>query len=174
MSEIGWEAAIAKPVLVPLAIGMDWHRIAPNFEHDGSLRDIYILDATLADWASAWDILQNGTHPLVFEIDGEAVMPPTDINDVFELRERHSVCAKYTLGKQQLNCHFFMKDEIEFDLDPKDVDGPDEAYRLAQFMATLGRTVSKDARLTPENEPQAIIARYEMASDCVIWTLATI
>jgi hypothetical protein len=33
---------------------MDWSHVRGDFERDGALRDIYVLDAELADWEGFW------------------------------------------------------------------------------------------------------------------------
>lgn len=169
MAGLGRKAAIAKRALVPLPPGMDWSVIAQDFQYDGSLRDIYILDTSIDDWAHVWAALVADSESLSFEADGVAMKPPADVRNVFALGETRSVNASYRLGKQQLNCHFFTETEVEFDLDPRDVDGPVEAERLAHFLLALGRATSKAIRLTPENGPEAIIARYDPSSDSVVW-----
>lgn len=120
-----------------------------------------------------WDVLIAAPDGLAFKVDGEIMMPPATVEDVFRLGGSHSVLASYTLGKQRLNCHFFIKEEVEFDLDPRDVDGPIEAERLGHFLSLLGRATFKEVRLTPENEPQSIIARYDPHAGSIIWTPAT-
>lgn len=152
---------------------MDWSRIASDFRYDGSLRDIYILDASLDDWSRVWDVLIAAPERLSFEVDGETATPPATVEEAFHLRGSHSVLASYTLGKQRLNCHFFIEEEVEFDLDPRDVYGPIEAERLGNFLSLLGRATSKEVRLTPENAPQSIIARYDPNAGSIIWTPAT-
>lgn len=151
---------------------MDWSRIAADFRYDGSLRDVYILDTSLDDWARVWDVLKAAPDGFSFMVDGESLTPPARVEDAFRLRDSHSVTASYTLGKQRLNCHFFIEEEVEFDLDPRDVDGPIEAERLGHFLSLLGCATSKEVRLTPENEPESIIARYDPHAGSLIWTPA--
>jgi hypothetical protein len=146
-----------------------WPQIAPGLEADGSLRDVYILGTSLDDWPSVWSALFAGSNSVSFTVDGEPRTPPLDVAEAFLLRRNHAVCASYALGRQRLNCHFFIEEEVEFDLDPRDVDGPAEADRLAQFMEALGRATSKEVRLTLENEPDTIIARYVPDTAQVVW-----
>jgi len=148
---------------------MDWLRIAPAFKPDGFLRDIYIFDTSLMDWERVWEILLADPHRLSFSVDGEITAPPADAAEVFRLGQAHSVCASLALGKQRLNCHFFTEEEVEFDLDPRDVRGPSEAERLEQFLAELGRTTAKEVRLTPESGRHLIIARFDPAVGQVEW-----
>lgn len=148
---------------------MDWSRIAPEFQYDGSLRDIYILDTSQEDWARVWAFLSTDPCRLSFSVDSATVTPPADVIEVFRLSRDHSLCASYALGKQRLNCHCFIEEEVELDLDPRDVDGPAEAERLEQFLADLGRATSKEVRLTPENAPASVIARYDPTTGRVSW-----
>lgn len=149
---------------------MDWSQIAPGFRADGSLRDISICGTSMDDWARVWAALTAEPSSLKFTIDGEPRTPPLEVTEAFRQGRAHSVCASYTLGQQRLNCHFFCEEEIEFDLDPRDVVGPNEAKQLAEFITSMGRATSKEVRLTPENEAGSTIACYEPATDEVVWT----
>lgn len=164
-----WNADVAKSGALSLSSTMDWSQIAPDFTPDGSLRDIYILGTSIDDWALIWNVLFVSNR-LMFEVEGIARTPPADVREAFAFRASHSVTACYRLGKQRLNCHFFVEDEVEFDLDPRDVDELVDAERLGQFLIDLGRATSKEVRLTAENEPGAVIARYSPRSDTVIWS----
>jgi hypothetical protein len=48
---------------------MDWSHIAPNFEADGSLRDVYIRGTSLDDWASVWSALLAQPNVVSFTVD---------------------------------------------------------------------------------------------------------
>lgn len=148
---------------------MEWARIAPVLKAEGSLCDIYVLNTSLDDWARVWSALLADSGNLSFSVDREPTTPPLDIEEAFRLARNHSVCCSYAVGKQRLNCHFFGEDEVEFDCDPRDVDGPIEADRLADFIKMLGRATWKEVRLTPENGPDDIIARYEPATGQFVW-----
>lgn len=152
---------------------MDWSQIASDFCLDGSLRDIYILDTSRDDWARVWDVLTIDPRKIEFKVNGELATPPTLVDEVFRLQETSSVLATYALGKQRLNCHFFTEEEVELDLDPRDIDGMVEVEQLATFLVTLGTATSREVRLTPENEPETIIACYDPAIASVVWSRLT-
>lgn len=149
---------------------MEWSQIAAALQAEGSLCDIYVFDTSLDDWVSVWSALLSDPDNLSFTVDGEANTPPLDVAEAFQLRMNHSVCGSYAVGKQRLNCHFFITEQVEFHLDPRDVDDPSEGDRLAEFITMLGRVTSKEVRLTPENGPDIVIARYEPATGQFIWT----
>jgi len=152
---------------------MDWSQLAPDFQADGSLRDIYVLRTSLSDWALVWRALMASPDRLSFSIDGEAAELPLDIKEIFGLRDAHSIMASFAVGNQRLNCHFFDEGEIEFDLDPRHVNGLADVEPVVQFIVMLGRAVSKEVRLTPENAQDLIIARYDPVRDEVIWNPLT-
>jgi hypothetical protein len=153
-----------------IAKSMDWKDIAPCFEPDGSLRDIYIIDSSTQDWQTIWMFLTHDPDRLTFSIDGLQTDPPGTVDGVFAVGLEHSVVASYALGKQTINCHFFEKSEIEFDLDPRDVSGTDDVDTLGQFMAVLGQLVSKPVILTQENDQAAVIARFDPKAGKVEWS----
>ncbi|MEN3747658.1 hypothetical protein TPR58_10795 [Sphingomonas sp. HF-S3] len=148
---------------------MNWPQIAPDFEYDGSWRDICILDASRREWALVWQVLSADPDRLSISYNGEATTPPADIKAVFRRRQACGAYALYRIGKIRLNCHFLSEEEVEFDFDPRDIDGPAEAARLEHFLAMLGRATSREVRLTAENLPDAIIARYDPALERVLW-----
>ncbi len=56
-----------------------------------------------------------------------------------------------------INCHFFGDNEIEFDLDPREVTGPAQIDAVSGFMKLLAQTTGKMAILTYENAKEEII-----------------
>lgn len=66
-----------------------------------------------------------------------------------EIREGISVFG-VCVGSVWLNCHFFTVDEIEFDLDPRDVSSAADFAALLHFMQGLGQAVNRPVLLTTE------------------------
>lgn len=149
---------------------MNWPQIAPHFRYDGALRDIYIHNTSKDDWAHVWNFLLINRSRLSFSIDGAVTSPPLTVGQVFDMRRVHAVTASYILGKQRLNCHFFAEQEVEFDLNPCDVTGPDEAEQLEEFLRVLGRVTGKQVSLTHENAPYDVIARFDPTTGKLFWS----
>lgn len=146
-----------------------WREIAPHFERDGSLRDIYIIDTDMSDWQAIWSLLARNPDQLTFSIDGDLAVTPEAVADVFAIGEEHNVVASYSLGRQTINCHFFCVSEIEFDVDPRDIDCLDGANALGRFMRMLGQATLKPVILTHENSQAAVIARFDPIASKVEW-----
>lgn len=68
-----------------------------------------------------------------------------------------STLLQVSAGDVYLNCHFFCEEEIEFDLDPRELRGEQDLQAVVAFMSTLANGTGKPAILTHENSQQAVI-----------------
>ena len=143
---------------------MDWQSVAPDFEPDGSLRDIYVLDADLSDWQRVLDILRE-SYSLSYEVDGQASALPERVEEILnEWQEERAPVARFSLGGIDLACHFFSPEEIEFDFRPEEVTGPEQLETLIRFLRQLSEITGKAAIVAPENFPESPILRYRPLS----------
>ena len=139
---------------------MKWNKISSDFEPDGSYRDIYIHKATLDDWQAVIDAVRKEMPSFTFKTGGEQAEMPEDVSNLFNHGEGDFRSSLYiAFGTGTLNCHFFTEEEVEFDLDPRDMDA-ELLPPLIEFMTLLGTTVGKPVSLTHENMPEAEIMRY--------------
>jgi hypothetical protein len=90
-------------------------------------------------------------------IDGETIKFPLTAAAIFQQRENFSRLLYLTVGNVRLNCYFFQDDEIEFDLDPREVKGADELENIKAFMGILASRTGKTAILTHESTKSAVI-----------------
>lgn len=149
---------------------MNWKVVAPDFEWDGSLRDIYVLETSEADWQTVWEALQAWDPPPVFAVDGVTEPMPDRVEVVLTTRRQRSPLLSVQVGHAGLNCHFFSPDEIEFDLDPRQVTRETDMEAIAAFMKLLGDLTRKNVILTAENSREAVIAHYGANTPEVVWT----
>jgi hypothetical protein len=149
---------------------MEWTQIAADFEEwDGSLRDIYVLGTTEAEWDSMLARLRRFEPLPTFTVDGVPQEWPEQVAAVFGIRDKHQPMLTVMVGAATLNCHFFRGNDIEFDLDPREIAGPPQAEALASFMQLLGEATRKPVILCHENAQHAVIARYSPSDGEVFW-----
>ncbi len=147
---------------------MDWSRIKAEFEWDGSLRDIYILGTSQVDWDRVVEILrQRDPEPLLSL--GDNVGPIPQPFPSFETIFEHGALLRTVVEGMVINCHFFGADEVEFDLDPREVVGPGQVTALEAFMADLGTATGRDVILTHENARTDVICRWRAETGTAIW-----
>jgi hypothetical protein len=138
---------------------MNWERYQNEFEWDGSLQDVYIFKTSLDDWQKLLDFIRAGRYMFEYKIDGDAVALPERAATIFEC-ENYRGLLSVIVGNLLLNCHFFTVDEIEFDLDPREVKGERDLEELIDFLKRLCQILNKQTVLTPENLPELWIFRF--------------
>ncbi len=134
----------------------NWDNIKWIFEPDGwLLRDIYIQDVSLTDWKQLIDFL-NCTYNLKFgeedliQIDKEYVINYLTDNT----GEIESKTLRIDLDGIDVHCYFFLQDEIEFDIVPKDIKSFSDFGKLEEFMTAISKVLKKQITLTGENDPK--------------------
>lgn len=144
-------------------------RFADAFYVDGSLRDIVIVNTTIDDWEKLYSELTLGEYELAFEC-GDSHTPPPNVRELLAGGGMHDQCPRLrvTLGASKLNCFFYCKEEIEFDLDPRDVSSEDEFLRITDFIRRLGTVLEKDVVLTDENVHEFELIRYRHEKDDIV------
>src|SRR5438094_134768 len=101
---------------------------------DGSWRDIYVLGTTISDWQRLVDWLHTGPYPVEFYLDGKSAPLLHDISIVFEQREVTGEFLEFLEIDVEgviFHCHFFWPEEIEFDMDPRQVDSEQKEQGVA-------------------------------------------
>lgn len=146
---------------------MDWERVKRDFEWDGAWRDIYVLETSKDDWQRVLDVLRQWTPIPVFKQNGTIAPFPEQAADA--LADPDGGLLSIDVAGMLFNCHFFGADEIEFDLDPREVTGPERAEAVGRFMGVLGDATGKPVILTYENGRTAVICRWSPTSRTLEW-----
>ncbi|MEH7389634.1 hypothetical protein V7149_19980 [Bacillus sp. JJ1503] len=124
------------------------------FFKDGSLRDIYIVDVDLTDWQKFFDWIRTSPWDIVYYKDGqETEYEETDDAHFLKDNDYH-ILMSININGVLINCHFFSEDEIEFDIDPKEVKSITVVIAVFKFMKSLSKILDKESILTGENSPE--------------------
>ena len=137
----------------------DWAHCREAFHWDGSLRDIYILGTVEGDWESFLSFVKSRGFALRYERDGKHWELPNRAAAALADRScAHNLIV--TVASVTFHCHFFTPDEIELDLDPREVTSQGSLETVLSFMSDFGSHLSKDVILTEESSPEHIWFRY--------------
>lgn len=137
------------------------------FACDGSLRDLYVLSTSRSDWSAFLTFVKTSRYPHSFRLNGAPAPYPSDAVLLFPRRSDTGPLLQIDINGTRLSCHFFHEDEIELDLDPRDVADDAGANAILNFVSELGRSLGKEILITAENRPAAIIFRYDPSTDNV-------
>lgn len=145
----------------------DWNDIKWIFEKDGALRDIYVQEVSANDWGKIIDLI-NKNYEVYFGETGESknnqkidkkyiIEYLTDQNG-----EKVSKSASIVVDQIRLNCHFFLKDQIEFDIDPKEINSIEDFELIENFMLEISKTTYNQVTLTDENRPDFPLIKIDV------------
>ena len=132
-----------------------YESIQSDLKPDGSLRDIYIFQTNSSLWNKFISLMSGSGLKLEFW-HGENEMPlPNNIEEIKALQNRDPTTLKIFIeGGVQINCHFFTEDEIEMDVDPKEICDKQNFDGLVLFLKWLAKELEKSIHLTHENTPE--------------------
>ena len=137
-----------------------WKNIKWIFEPDGSLIDIYIQDVSLDDWKKVINLI-NRKYKVTYD-DTDQIDVNYTINYLTdETDEIESRSASIYLGKIRLNCHFFLVDQIEFDIDPKEINSIQDFEFIENFMLDISTEIDNQITLTGENNPKFPLVKVD-------------
>lgn len=122
-------------------------------------RDIYVLGTNINAWQRLIDELRKSDYDLTYFRNGQTVLLPEDAKDPFPLEGKCDRLLFVCFGGVLAYCHFFTSDEIEFDIDPREVVGQPQLDRLFDFMRCLAESVGQDAILCPGSCSDIVIFR---------------
>jgi hypothetical protein len=142
------------------------------FVQDGTCRNIYVLDATAADWLALLHLARDRrTLKSVFTIDGVTAAIPDNLPDFIVSGDRSSSspCTHLAidLGDITLRCDFIDPGAIELDVDPRELH-VDTFFAVTEFMETLGRRIRRNVLFTAEISPEEPFFLYESTTDRII------
>ena len=136
-----------------------WKTVSAEFAFDGGWRDIYVLDTDINVWQRVLDRIRHAAYDLVYYDGGNVSELPRTAVDAFPAEDGARRMLSIRVAEVLANCHFFTHDEIEFDIDPREVQGQRQLDGLLAFMQLLSDATGREAILTPENCREIVIFR---------------
>lgn len=141
---------------------ISWDTCKCEFEWDGSWRDIYITPASLDDWKTVFRFLR--IQPDVeFIRESGAAQVPEFLDTSFFGRSRSMI--RFRVGGVLFVFHFFTTEEVECDIDPREVTGQSSLDAVLGLMRQIGGLTHKCAVLTSENGSDRPIISYDPSAD---------
>ncbi|MFT5647220.1 MAG: hypothetical protein ACI976_001909 [Aureispira sp.] len=135
----------------------NWKDIKWMFEPDGALMDIYVQEVTINDWTKIIDLINEKYEVYYGDSSGYNESQKIDKKGVVKYltdetgeKEMKTACVK--LGEIRLNCHFFLEDQIEFDIDPKEINSIEDFEKIELFMSEISKVTEGQVTLTEEND----------------------
>jgi hypothetical protein len=142
---------------------ISWNTCKEDFRDDGSLRDIYIAPATLADWRALYSFLK--TYPDVQYFVDSVVQPLPDlVEQALAVRVFGSPMLRIQVGRGLVVFHFFCEEEIEGDFVPNEITSQAALDVLLAFVRLVGDVTHKQVLITPESQRELPFITFDPKS----------
>jgi len=133
---------------------MNWEEIKKRvYFEDGSLRDIYIRNASFDDWKK-WVNHVNAFYNVDFQVEGTSRATKIDFNAIaanWRHESQDTLSAAIRLGKIIVMTYFFQQTEIENDITPKEIESFEDHNALIEFLTDISNLLNKPVELTEES-----------------------
>jgi hypothetical protein len=134
-----------------------WNEIKSQFECDGSLRDIYILDTDVSTWNQFLSEVRLSDYPIEFTHGGNLIDLPSNIGSIKKLQESDPTTLSIFVNEIRVNCHFFITSEVEMDINPTEINSDSSFNSLIEFLKFLSNIANSNVVLTHENSQGNVI-----------------
>jgi hypothetical protein len=124
-----------------------WETVRDEFAFDGSWRDICVFQTAIADWQRMLDALRSAGYRLEYFRADQPAELPAKAAETFPLSDECDRRLSVWFADVLANCHFFTVEQIEFDIDPREIKGQRELDALFDFMRCLADAANKEAVL---------------------------
>ncbi|MEL0644592.1 hypothetical protein V6251_09380 [Olleya sp. Ti.3.14] len=136
----------------------NWKNIKWIFEKDGTLRDIYVQNIEVSDWEKLIELL-NSEYKIFYGNNEENFSSQIDLDYVKKTFADETGELKIKFARIDLNgvlivCHFFLEDQIEFDISPSEIKSINELNLILEFMKSVSKKLNKEITLCGENQPE--------------------
>ena len=133
----------------------DWRSIQQGFDPDGALRDVYIAPASAALWNEFIEWVSCAGYSSEFWHGQQKKALPREFREIKQLQQTDPTTLKLFLSAGvQINCHFFIDEEIELDIDPREIQDQEAFESLLKFLRAIATALKRNARVTYENSPE--------------------
>lgn len=138
-----------------------WNNLKSHFEQDGSLRDIIVTSESGDSWELFFAALKSAEYSYTFTHGGNVAILPDSIDLIWKLQNAEPTLLSVKVSELFVNCHFFKSHEIEFDIDPKDINSESDFVVLLNFLSWLNKSIKSSVVLTHENSREEVILSIE-------------
>ncbi len=128
---------------------------------DGSLRDVYVPDASARELDAFMDYVRPMVSQGDFHMGGETASLPASYAEVLERTGEFLAGLSIPVGASVVNCHFFDPNELELDFRPSDYDDESNWEELSTFLQGLATAMDREVLVTAENMQECVHLRFK-------------
>lgn len=148
-----------------------WDDVSSFFDPDlmGSLPDIRVPDASAQDWQAVLDLVAEKGWKCRYS-EGEAVLPVPRAEVVLS-RPSHAECPNLRVWPTVdvlAIFRFHTDDEVDFDVDLRELQGQDRLDVFCGFLRAIGRRLAKPVLMEPEGHHGRPVLGFDVEAERVV------
>jgi hypothetical protein len=146
-----------------------WEICRQEFAPDGALRDIYILNTNPEHWRKLFKILKSAFE-LDYRVDGNDQPIPSNVDEIFALNGVTHPLMRFQTAGVTVACHFFSFEQIELDVDPREVNSQTAFDGLISLVKLIGDGLNERVIMTYESDEQHPFISYEPSKSQFVYS----
>ncbi|NUL02439.1 hypothetical protein HRW07_04100 [Streptomyces lunaelactis] len=148
-----------------------WDDVAYFFDPDlmGSLPDVRVPDTSVEDWQAVLDLVGEGGWKCRYS-EGGAVLPVPRAEEVLS-RHADAECPElrvWPAAEVLAIFRFHVAEEIDFDVDLRELQGQERLDRFCGFLRAIGRRLGKPVLMDPEGDYGHAVLGFDVETDRVV------
>ncbi|ACZ83743.1 hypothetical protein [Streptosporangium roseum] len=148
-----------------------WDEVRSFFDPDlmGTLPDVWVTDTSVGDWQVLLDLIEAQGWRSEYS-EGDIVMPLPRAEHVLS-RPSDADCPSLRVWPAPdvlAIFRFLSEDEIDFDVDLRELQGQERLDLLCGFFVTIGRQLGKPVLMSPESDPDHPVLGFDVGADRVV------
>lgn len=148
-----------------------WDDVEYFFDLDemGSLPDVRVPDASVEDWQAVLDLISASGWKCQYS-EGEVVMPVPRAEAVLS-RPADAECPELRVWPPAdvlAIFRFYAAEEIDFDVDLRELQGQDRLDVFCGFLRAIGRRLGKPVLMDPEGDGGHSVLGFDVEADRVV------
>lgn len=147
-----------------------WDQAKNLFNPDlmGALPDLLVADVSLAEWQQVFDLVESSGWPFEFRRDMiTQSLPPA--REAFESAREAGVDLCVWFGPGALAIfHMSSPEQIDFDVDLRELQGQDRLNDLCSFLSRIGRLLGRPVLMNAEGQWGHPVLGFDPAADRVV------
>lgn len=135
----------------------------------GALPDVCVADVSVADWQAVLEMVRSSGWVWDYT-EGGAVLPLPRAEQILS-RSSDAECPALSVwpvpGVRAI-FRFYSADEIDFDVDLRELQGQEGVDVLCSFLSAIGRLLSRPVLMAPETDSGHPVLGFDVAADRVV------
>jgi hypothetical protein len=138
-------------------------------EYMGALPNVFVPGASVKDWQGVFDLVRTNGWRWEYWMGGTSRRLPTAVNALPRSLDDESPTLKvWPVPGVQANFFLMSAEQIDFDLDLRELQGPEGVDVLCAFFRAIGRRLAKPEKLISEGNTGDAVLEFDPSLDRVV------